>query len=654
MVTGIFVTACVEDTLQPGMLDVVAASKQYFKSLSKESPGLSCSMEAQISDALIDIFTECQEKQNHQHLVKAFQKIYSSVSLDEIWPLFRNLVLPLLTIDTHEPSVETSIDFIAKAATHLELESQKDNLKNKNAASENELGEPSHPLLVKLFEFLLGIYRSQEYAVRFRVCQLIYKLLTYLGADAQIDCELYDSILKCMLERLHDICPLVRAYGVYALSRLQTPLDNTCPVIKAYGNIMARDVDYKVRCSVLNCIALSKKILPAIIDQTSDVNEKVCRIAFQLIAEHIPVKALTIEQRVQLLQNGLTDRSGYLKAACPKLLLQSWLCTCAGNVPDLLELLGVQISVTLCEKVVHILFKSSSILDLIQKFDILNDNFADELSKHGDVEELLDLQFILQQLLPMISVMDLSEQASRIETGKMLLNVLIICNVGPSLIPSILHSLRLVYGNTDHMELIMQHISEICEPICTIEGQISEEERRKMLIQLRQKLSFCIEKQDLEKAAQLKHDVCILDAERSSVLEETEKTEDLQVKPCLKQLTSIANASQKKRNMVAAESTNDVFKNPNLTAAAVPKSPGKSKKPSKIPSLKKTNTPNIQSDMCLGVKTLSPKRYSVAAGVMEASSNFGNLCLQTPKTRKRALYNLQRSQHTEASSSLID
>ncbi|KAH9487816.1 hypothetical protein Btru_068330 [Bulinus truncatus] len=144
----------------------------------------------------------------------------------------RKLALPPLAVDTHEECVENIIDFIAKAATHLE--SQKDNTKNKNAASENEFnnGEPTHPFLVKLFEFLISIHRYQDYTIRFRVCQLIYKLLSHLKEYAQIECELFDSILNSMLERLHDNCPLVRAFAVFALSRLQTPQDNTCPVLK--------------------------------------------------------------------------------------------------------------------------------------------------------------------------------------------------------------------------------------------------------------------------------------------------------------------------------------------------------------------------------------------------------------------------------------
>lgn len=79
---------------------------------------------------------------------------------------------------------------------------------------------------------LLQSHSARDRAVRFRCCQLINKLLTNLGQDAQIDDELYDKLYECMLERLKDKCPMVRYHAVLAMARLQDPSEENCPVIR--------------------------------------------------------------------------------------------------------------------------------------------------------------------------------------------------------------------------------------------------------------------------------------------------------------------------------------------------------------------------------------------------------------------------------------
>ena len=69
---------------------------------------------------------------------------------------------------------------------------------------------------------------------RLRVCQLLNKLLKYMGEDACIDDELYNKIYDGMLERLKDKVAEIRSQAVTALQRLQDPKDDQCPIIKAY------------------------------------------------------------------------------------------------------------------------------------------------------------------------------------------------------------------------------------------------------------------------------------------------------------------------------------------------------------------------------------------------------------------------------------
>ena len=82
------------------------------------------------------------------------------------------------------------------------------------------------------FAFLLWQnHNAGERPVRFRVCQLVNKVLNAMGEDVAIDDDLYERIYHAMLQRLRDKLPVVRVQAVLAITRLQDPRDNDCPVI---------------------------------------------------------------------------------------------------------------------------------------------------------------------------------------------------------------------------------------------------------------------------------------------------------------------------------------------------------------------------------------------------------------------------------------
>lgn len=78
---------------------------------------------------------------------------------------------------------------------------------------------------------LFKSHHANSSAVRFRVCQIINKLLVSLPENAQIEDELFDQISNAMLLRVKDKVPNVRIQAVLALSRLQDPKDSDCPVV---------------------------------------------------------------------------------------------------------------------------------------------------------------------------------------------------------------------------------------------------------------------------------------------------------------------------------------------------------------------------------------------------------------------------------------
>lgn len=119
----------------------------------------------------------------------------------------------------------------------------------------------SHVMLLGLLIFFFfKHHEANSSGVRFRVCQLINKLLGSMPENAMIDDDLFDKINEAMLIRLKDKVPNVRTQAVHALSRLQDPKDDECSVINgecSFLNLFSF-VDFVnflvVECFVMNYI----------------------------------------------------------------------------------------------------------------------------------------------------------------------------------------------------------------------------------------------------------------------------------------------------------------------------------------------------------------------------------------------------------------
>jgi len=88
---------------------------------------------------------------------------------------------------------------------------------------------------------------------------------------------------------------------------------------------MSSDPNWQVRVECLKCIAPTKRTLLGMIERTRDVNEAIRKTAYNVLAEKVSVKALSISQRLTLLENGLADRSGNGAVLICSRIFSSWL-----------------------------------------------------------------------------------------------------------------------------------------------------------------------------------------------------------------------------------------------------------------------------------------------------------------------------------------
>lgn len=115
---------------------------------------------------------------------------------------------------------------------------------------------------------------AQDKAVRFRVCQIVAKILQSLPEEAevsldgvclvhtllvmlllyvfvshslsplraaQVDDACWENVHDAMMIRTKDRMPLVRVQAINALSRLQDPTNPDCPVILEFIRLMTTD-----------------------------------------------------------------------------------------------------------------------------------------------------------------------------------------------------------------------------------------------------------------------------------------------------------------------------------------------------------------------------------------------------------------------------
>ncbi|NXR46669.1 CND3 protein, partial [Hippolais icterina] len=504
--------------------------------------------------------------QNHAKLLVALKSTYAQLDDKEDFnEKFIHFLKYAMIIYRREPAVEKVINFAARFVTSFYQTEKEDGSQD---------GEEDNSFLNYVFKFLLESHDANSHAVRFRTCQLVNKILGNMPENAEIDDDLFDKINEAMLIRLKDKFPSVRIQAVLALSRLQDPKDENCPVVNIYSMLLENDSNSDVRRAVLSCIAPSERTLPIIVGRTMDVKEAVRKLAYEVLAEKVHMRALTIAQRVKLLQQGLNDRSDAVKEVLKKKLLQAWLQFTEGDVLELLHRLDVENCPEVAIPVLNAMYSLSPLHDIVQdcknldsrKLIPLEDLRAENVlywrclceylkskGEEGEVvleqvlpepaiyadyllsylqsmpilteeqkedfncfEKLMTKEFIGQQLILIIGCMDTMEEGGRKHLLVILQKILILPSTSAALIPLLVERLLSIVKDEDRrIQIIAEIISEVREPIVAVDQPVDAAEIRKQELKLAEiKVKLFEAKQALEEC------ITLQDFNRASVLKE--------------------------------------------------------------------------------------------------------------------------------------
>ena len=237
---------------------------------------------------------------------------------------FFSCVACLLPVYKREPAAERVVDFVVQFAT--------------KHGGETALDEDFvQPLCLRL----LKLSAAKDKAVRFRVTQLVGRIMNSMAEEAEVSDELFEAVEEAMVVRCRDKVPLVRAWALRALFRLQNPLDASDEITVELLRLMATDGSKEVRMAAISTVAPSKHSIKAILARTRDVSEEVRLHALGVLAGKVEVRWLSISQRASLLQTGLQDRQPKVRESCAQLLVGSWLRKLDNQPLQLLKALDV-------------------------------------------------------------------------------------------------------------------------------------------------------------------------------------------------------------------------------------------------------------------------------------------------------------------------
>ncbi|KAM4595103.1 condensin complex subunit 3 [Fundulus diaphanus] len=445
-----------------------------------------------------------------------------------------------------EPAVENVIEFVAKFATSFQPLPNTEDEQQQNEEEEEDEEEDDdddHPFLSFIFNFLLASHKASSHAVRFRACQLINKLLGSMAENAQIDDDLFDRIHQAMLVRVTDKFPNVRIQAALAMTRLQQPKDPDCPTINAYLLILENDSNAEVRRAVLSCIAMSPRTLPKVLKRTRDIKENVRKLAYQVLADKVHIKALTIAQRVGLLQQGLHDTAESVREVVCSCLLPAWLLRLDGDVIELLHRLDVENCAETAMETLKTVFKTTPTEELLQNrgqldnrkvipvdsvtcenvlywralCEFLKDKgddgeemleqvlpdastYADYLSgflkavpnlkedqkaDYNQLELVMTKEFISQQLIHLIGCLDTNEEGGRKRVLAVLQEMLVLPETPSSMVSLLTEKfLALIPDDLRRIQAVAEIISDVREPITVSSQPVDENESRRQQVQL--------------------------------------------------------------------------------------------------------------------------------------------------------------------------
>lgn len=114
-----------------------------------------------------------------------------------------------------------------------------------------------------------------------------------------------------MTERLFDKEAIVRVHAIHSMARLQglaVEEDSELSILDIFLDLMQHDPSVDVRKAALLQIDVNPKSISSILERRKDIDVGIRKLFYSKKMEEIDVLSLSIQQRDEILNSGLTDR----------------------------------------------------------------------------------------------------------------------------------------------------------------------------------------------------------------------------------------------------------------------------------------------------------------------------------------------------------
>ncbi|CAI5516994.1 unnamed protein product [Closterium sp. Naga37s-1] len=222
----------------------------------------------------------------------------------------------------------------------------------------------------EMMEELLCLFsqysEARSKAVRVNVTRVLSEVLNSLPGSFSLSADAIVIIREFLHCRMDDKIAVIRAWAARALKRMVTfeedggvDVDTT---IGLFREKMKTESSSEVREAMVWSLPESTSTIPDILERTADVSERVRAAAYKSFAERFfPIESFSIRQRVQLLSQGLVDRSPTVRSACVELLCRAWLSRdCEGDLVRLLRHVDVESHEAVAESAVREVLQAHS------------------------------------------------------------------------------------------------------------------------------------------------------------------------------------------------------------------------------------------------------------------------------------------------------
>lgn len=286
----------------------------------------------------------------------------------------------------------------------------------------NEMASHSR-LIENLMRYLLNGAESKDKTVRSRCCNL---LTLSLDAAVEMSEDIYNLFKIKMSERLFDKEWTVRSAAVLALSRFQNSFvdeNNSISVSDLFIDLIQHDSHFEVRKTVLNAMDVNEITLSFIVARCQDVDAQVRKVLYSKKLPLIELTDFSVSQRDFLLKTGLLDRDPTVKQACLELIYNNWILKSNSNLIQFLTFLNVLVETKAVEEALMGFFEI-----VPNMFTTFTSDFFSNLTKETAITLRVFSQFVFtkrgleecQELLPqpIIFAKHLKECIEKVESFK--------------------------------------------------------------------------------------------------------------------------------------------------------------------------------------------------------------------------------------------